>query len=230
VKLGVLVCDPGDRPEFVEQYKHLIRYQTRKAHTKFFVDEPKQRDCIDLVERMRKGCEYLKKVCDLTVIVENDDFYARYYFERMATLWERHGRPDLIGFSETFYYHLVTRNFVKISHPNRASLFSTCIASAAVDRIDWPKEDEAFVDLRLWTQKSLKGVAVPMAVIEAIGIKHGVGKLVSMGQRKDFHRYETDGVRDENLEWLKLHTGSQFSFYRNLSDSLKKNQNGEKGK
>ncbi len=220
MKIGVLVCDPGDRPEFTEQYRHLIRYQTRKAYATYFVDEPRKDDRVDLVTRMRRGGEALKNSCDLIVIVENDDFYSRNYFERMAVLWERYDRPPLIGFSETIYYHLITRKFVTIKHPHRASLFTTCIAAASVDSIVWPAENEVFVDLRLWEQ--FNGVAIPPAVIEAIGIKHGQGRIVSQGQKKDFHRYGKEGIADENMDWLRARTGSQFDFYFRMSERLRK--------
>lgn len=219
LRLGVIVCDPGDRPEFKEQYEYLIRYQTRKAHIVHVEDEPKKdKDVCDLVPRMRSGCEFLKDKCDLIVIVENDDYYSRNYFERVAVMWERFGRCDIIGFSQTIYYHLLPRSYMVLKHEGRSSLFSTCIAASAVDKIKWPRDEEPFLDLKLWRQ--LKGVAVEPAVIECIGIKHGLGKTVSMGQKPE--RYtETRSVKDENLEWLKGKTLSSFSFYEKLSDSLR---------
>jgi hypothetical protein len=220
LRLGVIVCDPGDRPEFKEQYDYLIRYQTRKAHVVYIVADPKSDpNAVDIVPRLRAGCEFLKNLCDLIVVIENDDFYSRNYFERMATLWERHGRPDLIGFSQTIYYHLLPRAYMILNHPGRASLFSTCIAARAVDKIGWPREDEKFVDLKLWRQ--LKGVAAEPANVDCIGIKHGLGKTVSMGQKAE--RYtEGKSVLDSDLEWLKMKTMSAFGFYKGLSEKLRK--------
>jgi hypothetical protein len=219
LRLGVFVCDPGDRPEFKEQYEYLIRYQTRKAHQVCIVGHLKENpDKVDIVERLRMGCGSLKNDCDLILIVENDDFYSRHYFERMAVVWERFGRPDIIGFSKTIYYHLLTRSFMTLDHPGRSSLFCTAIAASAVGKIKWPRDDEPFVDLKLWRQ--LKGVAVDPAVIECVGIKHGLGKTVSMGQKAE--RYTPNRVtQDESMEWLKARTLSSFGFYKTLSENLR---------
>jgi hypothetical protein len=219
VRLGVLICDPGDRPEFAEQWPHLVRYQTRKAQVVQIQGHKKEKD-IDLVERMRDGCNFLKKECDLIVVVENDDFYTRNYFEKMAVLWERYDRPDLLGFSKTIYYHLALQSYVEIQHPGRASLFATCISASAVDKIKWPSEDEVFLDIKLWSQRDLKKVCLEPSVVECIGIKHGLGKIVSQGHRKDFAHYENHGKHDKGMAWLKSHMGQEFQFYERLSKKL----------
>lgn len=216
MKIGVLVCDPGDRPLFVPQYQRYIRNQSRKADQVCIIDHAPVKKP-DLVERMREGVSALASAVDLIVIMENDDWYSYRYIDQVAKQWERYGRPDLIGQSTTIYYHLAARKCVKINHPGRASLFQTAISSKCAKRIKWPADDVIHLDMHLWA--TMDGVAVEWPTIESIGIKHGLGQIVSKGHDPDFRRY-ADGTPDPELAFLKKHTGVDFPFYEAVEKIL----------
>ena len=159
------------------------------------------------MERMRTGVERLAESVDLIVIMENDDWYNYRYIDQVAKHWERHGRPDLIGQNKTIYYHLGAKKYTKIDHPGRASLFQTAIASKCVKRIRWPEEHVTSVDMHLWA--TLDGVATEWPTIESIGMKHGLGQIVSKGHDVLFRRYES-AIQDPDMEFLKKYTRVDF--------------------
>lgn len=218
MRTGVLVCDPGDRPEFKDQYTYYIRYQTFKPQVVYLADVPPVA-LPDLNGRMRYGLDQLKDKCDIIVIMENDDWYSRRYLDQVVKGWLRAGEPEIFGYSVSRYYHLRTRMFARISHPGRSSLFTTAIKASAVNKIKWPATEEPFLDVRLWQQ--LKGVAVEPATVEAIGMKHGLGHIISSGHEAQFHRYKAGGESDESLKWLAAHVGDEFAFYKSLSEKLR---------
>lgn len=114
MRLGVIVCDSGGRPEFKERCEYLIRYQTRKAD---IVNTGPHEGEAQTKSRVIDGLTQISKDCDIALVLRNTDFAARYYFERMCVLWERKGRPASLHLLSTFQYDLVSRRYTFTADP-----------------------------------------------------------------------------------------------------------------
>ena len=97
-------------------------------------------------------------------------------------------------------------------HPKRASLMNTLIKCDA--QIDWPKDEEVFLDLNLW--KQLEGKTFNPAFMISIGIKHGQGLCGGRGHSS--MNYNND---DPDWDYLKKHVDPEsFKFYSSISEEL----------
>jgi hypothetical protein len=202
----------GERDIFLKQLEYYIERQTVKPDEWIVVDHDTGK-AKDLTDRVRIGCERAKGA-DLILIMENDDWYAPNYIERMASEWEGAGRPDLIGVDSTWYYHVKTSAYHLLQHPGRASLMSTGISGAAIDRIKWPDE-QVFLDVPLWGQ--LNSVTFNAHKPISVGIKHGIGNTGGIGHRENWSKYTPDKGGNKLNELI----GSDSVFYSNLFNQMK---------
>lgn len=210
MKIGCLTPTRGDRPQFIEQCKRLMKLQTLKPNEWEIVDDEPLSNEVDITYRFRIGFERLKaKGVDVVIIIEDDDYISPTYIETMFTAWVENGKPLLFGIAETIYYHLKLKAFNIIKHDGRASAMSTMI-STKLD-IDFPKDNEPFFDLHLW--KNYKGVTFKPKEPINIGIKHGIGKCGGKGHLLAF-RYDNE---DAEMNWLKSKVDNEsFKFYSSL--------------
>jgi hypothetical protein len=132
----------------------------------------------------------------------------------MVAGWVAAGRPDCFGVDYTYYYHVGIRAWLHMRHPGRASAFSTLLAPGCLDRLEWPSDDNPFLDIEIW--KQLRGPTFAPAEPVSIGIKHGIGLSGGQGHRRDWRAYNQ---RDPSMEWLRLRVGDDFDFYKKLSES-----------
>ena len=206
--IGVLIITRGDRPEFLNHAKYLLSQQTLTPdHILIFDEQPKSNE-VDITYRYRKGTEILKqKGCEAIVFWEDDDWYRYDYLEKMVSLWQANGCPDIFGLNSSIYYHIHVNKFLRITHKNRASMMSTMINANA--KIKWCDDNYAYTDMILW--KQLKGVAINYPQNIALGIKHGTGLCGGGGHTTDWSRYNEN---DEQKTFLKnIVDGLSFQFY-----------------
>lgn len=213
-RVGIVTPTRNNRPNFLKQCKRYIDRQTYPIEALEIVDYPQKKFPVDLSERYQYGFSRLKDKCDLIVIIEDDDWYAADYVERLVALWEASQKPQIIGYSSTVYYFIHTQNYCRIDHPGRASAMSTAIASDAVIVLDWKQIDPLWFDIGAWQQ--LHGIAVPVTdKWYSLGVKHGLGDCHGAGHKRTFYRGERDKV-DYGMQFFKSVVGEDFRFYAEM--------------
>ena len=231
MKIAALIPDRGDRPGFLKKCLDQLRRQTRKVDEIHIVGFPPSSEKADITERYRDGYQRISSrgEIDLIFFIENDDYYAPDYVERMIAEWIAAGKPDLFGTGYTIYYHIRERAFFRMTHPDRASAMNTVIRPGL--QINWPQPHEVYTDLHLWSQDKCLDSAVyskktfsPDAPI-SIGIKHGIGLCGGRHHVDRLARYsmpggrgneKASGIADPEMEWLRANTDKDmFEFYKN---------------
>lgn len=206
MKFAVIVPDRGDRPEFFQHCMNQINRFTMKPNHVFCITNPPISENMDLTRRIREGCQLVLNVgLDLVFIIENDDFYPPNYFESFAPYFVNY---EFFGDEFTTYYNLKNKTYRTWHHPGRASLFTTGFKISALDKFQWPADDEPFLDLRLWHYaRSRKRRFVKTG---ALGIKHGVGKTGGKGHYMRF--------KDVDVDWrfLQSKVNGSIDFYKNV--------------
>lgn len=208
--IGVLVPTlPGLRPNFLEQCSKYIDRQTVKVKCEIINDILPALEPSDITLRYRLGLERLKD-CDIVFFMEDDDFYRADYVETLYKAWIDHGRPDVIGYKTSIYYHLLNRKWWVSEHPGRASAMASGVRPSAMLDFQWGADNDPWFDIQLW--KQIKGVALPFPdQIPCVGIKHGFGKHGGVGHNQTFHRY--DHADDRSYTWLRGVVGKDIDFY-----------------
>lgn len=211
MRIGCLIPDRGDRPHFLSHAKYLLGLQSRQPDVVHIVNHRPKSAAVDLIERCREGLNMLFNIqkCDLVFFIENDDWYAVDYLDKMSRYWELYKRPDLIGIGYTHYYHLELKRYKLLKHEGRASLFNTAISKDA--KFEFPPNDTRFFDLHLW--KHLKGVTVNPEII-SLGIKHNIGLCGGKGHATTFYT-DKNSFDDSDMSFLNSHVDSKsFDFYK----------------
>ena len=204
MRISIVIPTSGDRSKFVAQAQRLISRQTVQPDEVFTIQSDK-----GITGNYRTGFNKVRS--GIVVCWEDDDFYPIDYLERIVELWAN--RYDIMGFSQTIYYHLGQRKYTVMDHPGRASMFATVI-KAGLD-INWPQDHESFLDLKLWSDPYLQKKLVPSSL--AVGIKHGIGKSGGSAHGVLFpYTHE-----DQELDYLKAITHND-KFYINLAETLKR--------
>lgn len=215
-KLAALVPTRGDRPELLKRCLHYMSRQTQD-HELILVDFEPTRTHVDITMRYRKGLEQARREkFDLVAFIEDDDYYHPEYLEWGVRKWEELERPNVFGIPYTYYYHIVSRRWVRLDHPGRSSAMCTFVEPRSVLNMLWPHESNPFIDLHLWHQ--MGGLtAVPERVL-SVGIKHGIGMAGGSAHAPDWIGYDHD---DKDGNFLKSLVGAEDAkFY---SEFLRKN-------
>lgn len=228
MKIGVIIPDRGDRPEFKKLCLQMLRAQTLEPHWIEIVNYPPETDKPDITQRYRRGYEKFPRTYDVFFFIENDDYYAPTYIEEMCEAWNKAGRPDLFGTAYTTYYHLRLRKYFKFNHPTRSSAMNTMIKPGLA--INWCDDHEVFTDMFLWTRDTCfngtKAVWTPPDHL-SIGIKHGIGKCGGRQHTTGLQRFtsngglgneENGGRDDENAAWLeeRVKDESTIKYYKDF--------------
>ena len=212
MKIGILIPDRNDRPNFLEHSLHLLSQQTIKPDFVELVNFESDLKT-DLTLRCRVGIEALKnKGADVIFFWENDDYYSPIYLEVMLSYWNAFNRPKLFGLDNTIYYHLKSLKYSKMIHKNRASLFSTMITKDL--DIKFPKDEEVFLDIYLW--QNHKGETFNTINPICLGIKHNTGLCGGKAHSEKFNYNNSDS----NFEYLKEITKDSFKFYEQIHSQL----------
>jgi len=213
--IGLVVPTRGDRSIFLSRCLQMIENQTMKADLIHIVSEAPKSEDKDITYRYKKGFKYLfEQGCEVVFLWEDDDFYSEEYIEVMYKTWLAEGKPEVFGLGQTTYYHLQRKKYTTMTHPNRSSAFSTMVTKTVMN-IDWPEDNEPFLDLKIWQQ--LDGKTFTPFVPICLGLKHGVGTCGGRGHLDGFPYTE----EDNDSEYLKMITGTMFESYQNLVNQLK---------
>jgi hypothetical protein len=231
MKIACIIPDRSDRPQFLEHCRKMLQRQTVQISHCELVNFSATSDKPDITQRYRIGYENVCKLVpnvDVIFFIENDDYYAPDYIEKMLLAWVQNDKPDLFGTSYTYYYHICLNAYFKMTHPERASAMNTMIKPYL--KINWPADNEVYTDLHLWLYDHVlsgtKKTWTPEIPI-SIGIKHGVGLCGGRHHNDRLGRYKmaggwgnesASGHEDLMCSFLKAHTDKEsFEFYKLFS-------------
>lgn len=197
MRVGIIIPDRGDRPEFLKNCLRMISNQTLQPSIIELVnDEPLSKEC-DITWRYRTGYDRLRnKELDIIALIENDDWYSPTYLETMVNEWINRGKPNIIGTDHTIYYHIGLFAHFTMHHTQRSSAMSTLIRPDL--EFKWCQDNEPYTDIHLW--ESLKGIIFKPENTICMGIKHGVGLCGGRSHVDRLNRYVN---KDENKDFLK---------------------------
>lgn len=240
MKIACLIPDRNDRPLFLEQCYKMLANQTVKVDFIKLINAPATSEKPDITQRYRIGYEAISRYGHFDVIffIENDDYYAPDYIEKMLAAWNQAGKPELFGTSYTYYYHVGLSSYFMMNHPVRASAMNTMIVPGL--NITWPNDNEVYTDLHLWTHSHVincrKETWTPSNII-SIGIKHGIGLCGGRHHFDRLNRYKmkggignesASGVEDTNMNFLRANVDKDsFEFYLKMKQEWQITQKGK---
>jgi len=214
LKVAVLIPSRGDRNALLIRTIQRIEKSTRLPDFLELVNYTPDSNRIDLSERLKAGYSVLRDKTDLILIIEDDDWYSEHYINMMCDRWLAEGEPDLIGISNTLYYHIFSQRYVQLKHPGHSSLCCTGI-KGGLD-INFGKPGNAFVDMHLFgsgMSKFLFGYENIM-----VGIKHGIGRCGGAAHKPDGGMFKH---KDNNFEYLRSIVGNESAdFYKTLCKQM----------
>lgn len=230
MKIGIIIPDRGDRPQFLANCIRMMRDQTLRPTFVHIMDLPPQSDEVDITFRYRRAYENfansgVMQKMDLIALIENDDWYSPEYMETMANRWNMHGRPEIFGTNYTIYYHLRLRKWYKMLHDDRASAMNTFLRPGV--RITWPPDNEPYTDLHLWQgETKLHGLAIDPGKIISIGMKHGIGLCGGRSHIDDgrpFYKSMAEKYKNEDGGLLANTLDPEsLKFYNSITEQLQK--------
>lgn len=211
MRVGVIIPDRGDRPEFIKQCLWLTDQQTVKPDIIEHVNYAPISDSVDITQRYRKGYDNLRgHGLDVIAFMENDEYYAPDYLEIMLSEWVKRGKPDIFGTQYTIYYHLMLGAYFTMYHQDRASAMNTFIKPDL--EISWPVDHEPFTDMHLWRQ--VHGCVIDPGKVISIGMKHGIGLCGGKSHIDRLHRYtqKDEGFLEKTVD------PESYKFYKSFYD------------
>ncbi len=230
MKIACLIPDRNDRPELLLNCRRLLKNQTIQINHCELVNFSPIYTKPDITQRYRIGYEKITKLggFDVIFLIENDDYYAPDYIEKMLAGWKQAGKPELFGTAYTYYYHVGLGSYFLMKHPERASAMNTMIVPGL--NITWPNDNEVYTDLHLWLHKHVvdcrKVTWTPSNII-SIGIKHGVGLCGGRHHFDRLNRYkmkgglgneDANGMDDINMAFLQANVDREsFEFYLKMN-------------
>lgn len=217
MKIGVIIPDRGDRPEFMANCLRMIESQTMQPTDINHVKHSPVFNTCDITQRYRIGYHYFDgQEFDCILLMENDDYYAPDYIETMVKEWEKHGRPDIFGTAYTIYYHIGMKSWHRMDHARRSSAMNTLIKPDL--NIKWPVDHEPYTDIHLWQQLKANSRTFTPENHISIGIKHGVG--LTGGQ---YHTTKLDRSTESDAYFYTLQSWldeESFNFYKSVHEKI----------
>lgn len=185
MNVGVIIPTRGDRKQFLDYAYKQISRQIRKPDSIILVNDPPKNKNKDITYRYKIGVKRaVDRGCDIMFFWEDDDWYSNDYIDWMLKRWVEHGKPNIFGINETYYYHIGAGKCLYMKHEGRASMFCTIVTPEA-NRFRWPPDHYPFVDMKIW--KNMAGKSIPFGnKIRAVGIKHGIGMVGGGGHNRNF--------------------------------------------
>jgi hypothetical protein len=164
-----LLTPTGDRIKAFELCKRWMKNQTFRGIVKWIVvddgsikvmppEDPKWIvEYIPLpsssqntqARNMRKGLEYVIPDLDKLVIIEDDDYYAPDWLE---TVSDKLNQYDLVGETNSYYYNVRTKAYLRCNNINHASLCATAMTGEALKIFIkiCSSKPKKFIDMELW--------------------------------------------------------------------------------
>lgn len=214
---ATLTPDRGDRPHFMSYCERQLLKITAASNWSIGtikVTEPPVDRRFDLVKRVRDGIRAAEENGFQNIImVESDDNYPNDYVKYFDF-----DNYDIIGWGNTTYYNLKTREWQTMYHEHmHSSLCSTGFRIAAFKDFRWPPDDHLWLDIELWKFAKQKGLRWKLfdTPNPVVGIKHGVGRYGGKGHSMALNN------KDPQFDYLKTIVDEEsFNTYMEIAKSL----------
>lgn len=215
MKIGVIIPDRGDRPEFLQNCLLQLKKQTFQPETIELVDFKPENNQTDITKRYRIGYDNLRnKGLDLISFIENDDCYNPNYLEWMVGEWIKSGKTDLFGTNKTYYYNIRLFKWFTMEHYSRSSMMNTFIRPDLT--FIWCSDDQVYTDMHLWDNcKDLSKCIVTPDPLLSLGIKHGVGLCGGFSHTNKLDLYDSRRSGNDSSKGLlkSIACSESFEFY-----------------
>lgn len=217
MRIGVIIPDRGDRPEFLKNCLRMMGAQTLRPDIVEVIAPPgvPVGNGRDITKRYRIGYDRLSGRVDVIAFIENDDWYSPDYLRVMAGAWADMGRPAIFGTNYTVYYHLKIGAYFTMTHNTRSSAMSTMIKPGL--NITWPVDHEPFTDMHLWSHVGQmdtirqRGAVFNPGKHICLGMKHGIGLCGGFNHAERLNRYR---FPDHDQKFLRENLDEEsFKFY-----------------
>lgn len=219
-----LVTCTGARPEAFAICEKLIAAQSRRPSQWIVVDDgPEPTTCTQGQEYFRGpqiwkegfntqranmdlALKYVKG--DYVLIIEDDDWYHPAYIYSMCSYLEH---LDLVGLSDSRYYHLQVPGHLTRRNFEHASLCQTGFrAQLLPELLKAIHSGELFFDVNLWAKAQNQGIPFGLAANTglSVGMK-GLPGRAGIGAGHKLRGYAYDAGHSKLKEWL----GSDWKYY-----------------
>lgn len=214
MRIGVIIPDRNDRPDFLKNCMRMLSKQTILPSIIEVVNYQAESSKCDITQRYRRGYDALRnKNLNVIALIENDDWYSPEYLEYMYNQWISASKPDIFGLNHTIYYHIGIFEHFTMHHNTRSSAMNTII-KPDLD-IKWGPDEDPYCDVWLWNQ--LKGVIIEPEKQVCLGIKHGIGLCGGQNHIDKMARYIEKDHNKDFIESIMDH--ESFDFYSNYLPS-----------
>jgi hypothetical protein len=152
---------------------------------------------------------------DVLIVVENDDWYAPDYVEKMVAALKH---ADLVGEGRAIYYHVRWRSWWEHGNLGHASLCSTAMTRAVypfLHKLVTKQPDNPFVDCVLWREwKGTKRILGAEDGRRCIGMKCMPGTTGYVGQHTNRERgIKQDPTLEKLFDLIGWEAGAYSQFY-----------------
>ena len=215
-KIGVVTPTRGDRPEFMEMCKLMIRAQSVQPHFQTVVDYAPEIEGNDQRDRVIKGVAEAKAAgCTHVLVMEDDDYYQPDFIEKTLAAW---GTEEIIGGFYYDIYHIGARKHIHYhgdmdfgTGVKGAPLHSTGFSISAWDTfvVSGYLNKKRNLDDDLWTWAQDNDITRTwLKEHTVLSIKHGIGK--SAGGSHQASVFDNKGEADPDGEYLASIVGNTF--------------------
>ena len=153
---------------------------------------------------MLLGLEAARGNCVL--IVEDDDWYALDYLEKMESLLSHH---TLVGESTARYYHVGHRQWREYQNHSHASLCQTGFRREAFPAVAQICKDERWLDQAIWSDMKDVGFLVPGCRVVGMKGMPGRNGISTAHTVTGGRKWQGDAGLDQLRRWI----GEDYQYY-----------------
>ena len=181
-----IVVDDGEWPSKTTQDQTVVR-----------PTPPWRMGQVTLQRNLREAILLVKS--DKVLIIEDDDYYAPEYVERMV---QRLDEASMVAETGTYYYHVRQRRYMDCRNSKHGSLFQTGLRRAILPKLQALCSTASyFLDLGIWSEVADRKLFPPSRL--SLGVKGMPGRAgIGMG-----HREHPNWAPDLELDFLKDYIG-----------------------
>lgn len=162
---------------------------------------------------------------DKIMIIEDDDWYDQSYLAFM--LWLMRDGSELVGQSNSLYYHIPSARYMYCNNTNHASLCQTGFTSRMLNLFEaccneCVRKNSAFVDIKLWQQPAKKQLdkKFPRYCVGMKGLPGRTSNTIGHTRHRSF-------TQDIKYDILSRAIGEDVALYKEwLHESSKKTKEG----